>query len=37
MSEPEKLLPTVSAFLDAPVSKVGCATFKTGYYPGVTR
>jgi pimeloyl-ACP methyl ester carboxylesterase len=37
MSEPEKLLPTVSAFLDAPISKVECATFKTGYYPGVTR
>jgi pimeloyl-ACP methyl ester carboxylesterase len=37
MSEPEKLLRTVAAFLDAPVSRVRCATFKTGYYPGVTR
>jgi pimeloyl-ACP methyl ester carboxylesterase len=37
MSEPEKLLPTVAAFLDAPLSKLECATFKTGYYPGVTR
>ena len=37
MSEPEKLLPTVAAFLEAPISKVECATFKTGYYPGVTR
>jgi pimeloyl-ACP methyl ester carboxylesterase len=37
MSEPEKLLPTVSAFLDAPISKLECATFNTGYYPGVTR
>jgi|SRR6516165_4230471 pimeloyl-ACP methyl ester carboxylesterase len=37
MSEPEKLLPTVAAFLDAPISKVPLATPKTGYYPGVTR
>jgi pimeloyl-ACP methyl ester carboxylesterase len=37
MSEPEKLLPTVAAFLDAPISKVPYGTPKTGYYPGVTR
>jgi pimeloyl-ACP methyl ester carboxylesterase len=36
-SEPEKLLPTVAAFLDAPTPKVPLATLKTGYYPGVTR
>src|ERR1700733_2270495 len=35
-SEPEKLLPTVAAFLDAPMSKAPLGTFKTGYYPGVT-
>jgi pimeloyl-ACP methyl ester carboxylesterase len=37
MSEPEKLLPTVAAFLDAPLSEVPYGTPKTGYYPGVTR
>jgi pimeloyl-ACP methyl ester carboxylesterase len=37
MSEPEKLLPTVAAFLDAPISKVPYGTPKTGYYPGVSR
>jgi pimeloyl-ACP methyl ester carboxylesterase len=36
-SEPEKLLPTVAAFLDAPAPKVPLGTAKTGYYPGVTR
>jgi pimeloyl-ACP methyl ester carboxylesterase len=36
-SEPEKLLPTIAAFLDAPTSKAPLSTFKTGYYPGVTR
>jgi pimeloyl-ACP methyl ester carboxylesterase len=36
-SEPEKLLPTIAAFLDAPASKAPLATFKTGYYPGETR
>ena len=36
-SEPEKLLPTVAAFLDAPTTKVPLGTAKTGYYPGVTR
>ncbi len=36
-SEPEKLLPSVAAFLDAPAHKAPLATFKTGYYPGVTR
>jgi pimeloyl-ACP methyl ester carboxylesterase len=36
-SEPEKLLPTIAAFLDAPSPKVPLSTFKTGYYPGVTR
>jgi pimeloyl-ACP methyl ester carboxylesterase len=36
-SEPEKLLPTLSAFLDAPSPKSPLATFKTGYYPGMTR
>src|SRR5262249_12744921 len=37
ISEPEKLLPTVAAFLDAPTPKVPIGTPKTGYYPGVTR
>ena len=37
ISEPEKLLPTVAAFLDAPISKVPYGTPKTGYYPGATR
>ena len=36
-SEPEKLLPTIAAFLDAPTAKVPLGTAKTGYYPGVTR
>jgi pimeloyl-ACP methyl ester carboxylesterase len=36
-SEPEKLLPTIAAFLDAPTPKAPLATLKTGYYPGVTR
>ncbi|MDB5389675.1 MAG: alpha/beta hydrolase fold protein [Planctomycetaceae bacterium] len=36
-SEPEKLLPAIAAFLDAPTPKMPLATFKTGYYPGVTR
>jgi pimeloyl-ACP methyl ester carboxylesterase len=36
-SEPEKLLPTIASFLDAPVSKAPLGTLKTGYYPGVTR
>ena len=36
-SEPEKLLPTIAAFLDAPAPKAPLGTFKTGYYPGVTR
>jgi pimeloyl-ACP methyl ester carboxylesterase len=36
-SEPDKLLPTIAAFLDAPASKVPLSTFKTGYYPGLTR
>jgi pimeloyl-ACP methyl ester carboxylesterase len=36
-SEPEKLLPTVATFLDAPASKVPAGTGQTGYYPGVTR
>jgi pimeloyl-ACP methyl ester carboxylesterase len=35
-SEPEKLLPTVAAFLDAPAPKVPIGTYN-GYYPGVTR
>ena len=35
-SEPEKLLPTVAAFLDAPTPKVPIGTHN-GYYPGVTR
>jgi pimeloyl-ACP methyl ester carboxylesterase len=37
ISEPEKLLPTVAAFLDAPTPSVPIGTPKTGYYPGVTR
>jgi len=36
-SEPEKLLPTIAAFLDAPTPKVPLGTAITGYYPGVTR
>lgn len=36
-SEPEKLLPTVAAFLDAPASKAPLGTAQSGYYPGVTR
>jgi pimeloyl-ACP methyl ester carboxylesterase len=35
-SEPEKLLPTVAAFLDAPAPRVPIGTHN-GYYPGVTR
>jgi pimeloyl-ACP methyl ester carboxylesterase len=35
-SEPDKLLPTVAAFLDAPTPKVPLST-ANGYYPGVTR
>ena len=35
-SEPEKLLPTVAAFLDAPTSKVPLG-MGNGYYPGKTR
>ncbi len=36
-SEPERLLPTIAAFLDAPTPKAPLSTLKTGYYPGVTR
>jgi pimeloyl-ACP methyl ester carboxylesterase len=36
-SEPEKLLPTVATFLDAPTPKVPLGTATTGYYPGVNR
>jgi pimeloyl-ACP methyl ester carboxylesterase len=36
-SEPEKLLPTIAAFLDAPAPKAPLGTLKAGYYPGVTR
>lgn len=36
-SEPEKLMPIVAAFFDAPAPKAPLATLKTGYYPGVTR
>ena len=36
-SEPEKLLPTIAAFLDAPTPKAPLGTAITGYYPGVTR
>jgi pimeloyl-ACP methyl ester carboxylesterase len=36
-SEPEKLLPTVAAFLDAPTPKAPLSTLKTGYFPGMTR
>jgi pimeloyl-ACP methyl ester carboxylesterase len=35
-SEPEKLLPTVAAFLDAPTPKVPIGTHN-GYFPGLTR
>jgi pimeloyl-ACP methyl ester carboxylesterase len=35
-SEPEKLLPSIAAFLDAPTPKVPIGTYN-GYYPGVTR
>jgi pimeloyl-ACP methyl ester carboxylesterase len=36
-SEPDKLLPTVAAFLDAKPPMTPLGTFETGYYPGVTR
>jgi alpha-beta hydrolase superfamily lysophospholipase len=36
-SEPEKLSPTIAAFLDAAAPKVPLGTAQTGYYPGVTR
>ena len=36
-SEPEKLLPAVAAFLDAPTSGIPLGTATTGYYPGITR
>jgi pimeloyl-ACP methyl ester carboxylesterase len=36
-SEPEKLLPTIAAFLDAPATRVPLAALNAGYYPGVTR
>ena len=36
-SEPERLLPTIAAFLDAPENKAPISTFKTGYRPGMTR
>ena len=36
-SEPEKLMPTVAAFLNSPAPQAPLATFKTGYYPGETR
>jgi pimeloyl-ACP methyl ester carboxylesterase len=35
-SEPEKLLPTIATFLDAPAPKVPLG-MANGYYPGVTR
>ena len=33
----QRLDQALAAFLDAPTPKVPLATFKTGYYPGVTR
>jgi pimeloyl-ACP methyl ester carboxylesterase len=36
-SEPEELMPTIAAFLDAPSRKAPLGTLETGYYPGVTR
>jgi pimeloyl-ACP methyl ester carboxylesterase len=36
-SEPEKLLPTIAAFFDAPLTKEPLSTFQTGYYPGKSR
>jgi pimeloyl-ACP methyl ester carboxylesterase len=36
-SESDKLLPTITAFLDAPTPTAPLGTSKTGYYPGVTR
>jgi pimeloyl-ACP methyl ester carboxylesterase len=36
-SEPEKLLPTLAAFLDQPTTKAPLGTAQTGYCPGVTR
>lgn len=35
--DPEKLLPTVAAFLDEPTSTLPYTTPQTGYHPGVTR
>jgi pimeloyl-ACP methyl ester carboxylesterase len=37
ISEPERLLPTIAAFLDAPANRLPLGTPRTGYYPGVTR
>lgn len=36
-SEPERLWPTVTTFLDAPAAKLPLGTAITGYYPGITR
>jgi pimeloyl-ACP methyl ester carboxylesterase len=36
-SEPERLLPLIAYFLDAPNAKLPLGTAATGYYPGVTR
>ena len=36
-SEPEKLLPIIAAYLDAPTAKAPLGTLKSGYYPGITR
>jgi len=36
-SEPEKLLPTVAAFLDAAAPRLPLGNWETGYYPGITR
>lgn len=36
-SEPEKLLPTIAEFLDAPATRAPLGSFRTGYYPGMTR
>lgn len=36
-SEPDKLLPTVARFFDAPARRRPLGTLTTGYYPGVTR
>jgi pimeloyl-ACP methyl ester carboxylesterase len=36
-AQPEKVMPAIEAFLDAPAVKIPFATTQTGYHPGETR